>query len=313
MTERFKYIPLTIDNILSFEDYMPRMIQQMILRDSVSGWGVVEDDLVSGVAMVELIKDKNLIRIPGQEEDKLRILWLFVDEEVRGQGIGKELLARCIAFAEENNVMGVYSRYPSDESGKTDDFLIACGFSVAGDGREEVVEAFSESEFEPKVPLHTAWLRLKGKAQTADRQLLEESKDMGLVMPRLTSIRLYLEEMGYGDQTLIQDEWKNTVLVVARDGDLSEMMISILPGVQGMEESYVINVRGKRPYHEKPDIIASYLKTWQKSHPMTVGEINEGESCVEFSAMIPVDSGMVNEEQFHDFFTAVCGEIDSFE
>ena len=313
MAEQFRYIPLTIDNILSFEDYLPRMIQQMILRDSVSGWGVVEDDVVSGAAMVELIGDTNPIRIPGQEEDQLRILWLFVDEEVRGQGIGKELLSRCIDYAKENNVMGVYSRYPSDGSGETDDFLIAGGFSITGDGREEVVDAFSESGFEPTVPLHTAWLRLKGQAQTADRQQFAGSKDMGMVMPRLSSIRVYLEEMGYVDQQISTDEWRNTVLVVARNGELSDMTISILPGVQGMEEGYVISVSGKRVYHEKPEVVADYLQKWQISHPMTVGEIKEEESCVEFTAMIPVDSGVVDEEQFRDFFTAVCDEIDSFE
>ena len=313
MAERFRYIPLTIDNILSFEDYLPRMIQQMILRDSVSGWGVVEDDVVSGAAMVELIGDTNPIRIPGQEEDQLRILWLFVDEEVRGQGIGKELLTRCRAFAEENNAIGLYCRYPADDLGRTDDFLISFGFSVEADGREDIVEAFSGSTFEPAAPLHTAWFRLKGKAETIDRQLMKSSPDMGRQIPRITPIERYLEEMGYDDQLLTTDDRSDTVLTVSRDKELSDVVISVLPDEEDHKESYTIIVRSSRFFNEEPDVTASYLERWQKSHLMTVGDINEETSSIDFTAMIPVESGAVDEERFRDFFAAFCEDIDSFE
>ena len=312
MTERFKYIPLTIDNILSFEDYMPRMIQQMILKNSVSGWGVVEDDVVSGVAMVELIKDRDPLYVVGQEEIKLRILWLYVDEEVRRQGIGKELLTRCRAFAEENNAIGMYCRYPADDLGRVDDFLISFGFSIEADGREDIVEAFSDSTKESAAPLHTAWLRLKGKAETGDRQLLNSSPNMGRQMPRLSAIALYLEEMGY-DRFLTTDERSDTVLIVSREKGLSGVLISVLPDEQELLESYTIIARSNRPFNDKPDVAASYLERWQKSRLMTVGEIKEETSSIEFTAMIPVESGAVDEERFRDFFTAFCEDIDSFE
>lgn len=313
MTERFKLIPLTIDNILSFEDYMPRMVQQMILRDPVSGWGVIEDDVVSGVAMVELIKDTNPVRVVGQEEIKVRILWLYVDEEVRGQGIGKELMNRCMAFAEENNAIGIYCRYPGDDPGRTDDFLIRSGFSVEVDGREDIVEAFSDSESGPAVPLHTAWLRLKGKAETRDRQIRNSSPDMGRQMPRLNTIALYLEEMGYDDCFIKTDDRRDMVLIVSGNSELPDVSVSVQPDEDDLNESYTIIVRSELPYRENPEAAAGYLERWQKSHLMTVGEIKEETSSIEFTAMIPVESGAVDEERFRDFFTAFCADIDSFE
>ncbi len=45
---------------------------------------------------------------------------------------------------------------------------------------------------------------------------------------------------------------------------------------------------------------------------MTAGTLLKEDNVIAFTAMMPVDGGAVDEQQFKDFFTAVCEEIDSF-
>lgn len=310
MEERFTYIPLTIDNILSFEDYIPRQIQYMIMREEVSGWGVLEGDLASGAALVEMVRDTDDFRAKDEKEDVLRILWIYVADEVRGEGIGRSLLAKCREVAEADTVTGLVCQYPAADFEAADQFFLSDGFTVTSDGRENIVDAFAKSEIAPEASMHTAWLRLRGNARTFDRTLLESDPNMGIIMPRLTAISEYLSELGYEELSVTANAQDGIALVVERDEGLCDLAVSILPDVNDVE-SYAILVQGSAYGRYEPDVIAKYLEKWQHEHPMTLGTLMEANNVVVFSATLAVDAGAPDAEQFKAFFAAVCEEIDA--
>ena len=313
MAERFTIIPLTLDNLLSFEDYIPREYQRMMLRDSVTGWGVLEGDLASGVGIIELFKDTTGVYLPGEEAViQLNLLWLYVDKEVRRQGIGRQLLAKCREAAEEGGASGICCRYPGEDFEEADDFFYSCGYTVTSDEREDIVDVLRESD-DSAMSVHTAWLRIKGTPKTADSELLSLYPGMIRVMPRLSAVASLLEDAGYDDLRYDTTDPGRIAVAVKRGGGLCDIVISILPDNDETSEDYIILVQGIRPCdHNDPDVTRQHLEKWQRKHIMTAGVYQPAEDSVEFTAALPVDDGALSEIQFKAFFTAVCKEIDSF-
>ncbi len=326
MGERFTYVPLTIDNILSFEDYIPRDVARMILSNAVFGWGVVEDDLVSGAAMVALERNMDAMLegtgAEGSDSNEsmdefgadylLRILWLFVDEEVRGNGIGRELLGRCREAAAQKGAAGIYCSYPAVWSDTADAFFISCGFIDTSEGHIESIYDLTGDGAGSNDKVHTAWLRLKGKAQTFERNLFRHMPDAGSVIPRLNGIVQYLYDMGFENTAFVTDDDGRVSLIVSRSGDLCDIGISILSNSGEQTERYSIMVQGTLQYPYENAVMEEYLKNWHRKHPMVMGSVSAEDESVIFAAVIPVEEGIVDEAQFKEFFIAVCEDIDSF-
>lgn len=290
-SENVTYIELTKDNIRSFDDYIPPAVAVRILRENVSGWGAVEGDLVSGLVLCER----------DHKNNRLWILWLYVDEEIRGQGVGGTLYEKAAASMEEPDA--VLCRYLFPAHGMLDAFLEKKGFTV----RTE-----SEYEGESKTKVHLA---MKGRAvpeeQNPDAWAVANVPDMSRALPRLMALLSYLEHAGMkGEISALAGV---APIILARDDEDTPGFMVMVTDEGGDTENYVVVLRTEIELEEEEaKEIAEELAVWERHFRIVSGQVDFDDDILIFTASMPVDDDGPNRAMFNDFVEEFLEESGRF-
>ena len=113
----------TMDDLTSVQSLLAPFVENRLLLPRTPGdlavlmqhaFVAIASDQIVGFSAIELYSQK-----------LAEIQCLAVRTELHGQGIGKQLVLRCVARAKENNVLEVMAISASD------DFLKQCGFDYS--------------------------------------------------------------------------------------------------------------------------------------------------------------------------------------
>lgn len=288
-----KYIELSKDNILSFDSYLPKEIVRRILEPEVYGWGVLAEDLTSGVILCE--RNENM--------GALHILWLYVDEEVRGNGIGDGLYEKAIEGAGEDMAM-VWTEYYYPFHETAEGYFRKKGFEIVVKDEEET----DENE------VHMASCMLKGGVEgNADERLLLGGDGLNAYrIPRLLALGSYFANLEKVDADLIMPEGMEPLIIFNRGKNTPEVGITVTPdGVD--KESYVIMARIELEVEpEEFEKTTAALNDWAEEFVLVSGQLHPENEVVDFIATLPVDAGVPEQEIFVDFITEYLEETDRF-
>ena len=113
----------TMEDLLSVQSLLRPFVEQRLLLPRTPGdlavlmqhaFVAIQDGQVIGFSAIEMYSQK-----------LAEIQCLAVHQEYHGQGIGKQLVARCVEHAIQHNVLEVMAIAASDE------FLKQCGFDYS--------------------------------------------------------------------------------------------------------------------------------------------------------------------------------------
>ena len=293
-SEKYTLIKLTKKNMGSFEEYIPKAVAVKILSENVFGWGVVEDDMASGLVLGETDRDNN----------SLILLWLYVDEEIRRQGVGRMLFDK--ACSSMDGSPEIHCRYLFPLHQDLEGFLEHLGFDIG------IADEDRDDQGEAEDSVHIA---VKGDYPFAGEQtaewLRENVHDVGHTMPRLLSLMSYLEKTGYegslmaaaGDEPGIYIGWKD---------DHPGVEIRIV-GDETDEERYTIMLRMETEIDEEDaEYVEGELHLWQKQFKITAGRFDREHGRLLFTAAMPVDSGIPEPPVIGDFIEEFLEETGLF-
>ncbi len=265
----FTCIPLTEKNILSFDDYIPPEMQYLILSEGTDGFGALEGDLASGALMLR--------RNKGEEgRDLYQLLWVYVDDQMRENGIGTLLLKQALSYAGEEDAGAVYCRYPAEPFPEADAFFNAAGFRVFED---EETEGF-----------HVAWMQIEKEEENTEYDVLTGMQGNTYLLPRLNAIVQSLADLGYEEAAITEDETVGLSVMVPRGEGKATITISILPAAADPEEY-------------RPEEMSHAFEGREDYQIML-------KSPQPFYAVLPQESGFA-EEAFQQFFREAVEEIDA--
>ena len=231
--KRFRLIELDSDNIGSFDLYIPKKTALLILREGVFGIGVLEGNYVSGLILAE--------KMPHLES--LRIIWLYVDEEVRGLGLADALFEKALENYKEAKVIFMQYFYPLHE--KAEEYFLHKGF-----------ETFTKdsSKIGADEEIHMALKRCDDEPLPfGEEQALFMAPDLGWQLPRLLVIGEYLHNMGFESDVVISSQ-EEPFIPVNLKGQDRPVKISVIVEDRNSEE-YTLVLRKKAREREEDAMI----------------------------------------------------------
>ena len=287
---KIEYIKLSKENIGSFEDYLPATVIVRIALEGVYGYGVAVDDYASGVALCE----KN------DERDELWLLWLYVDEECRGLGIGDALYKRLLEESENMSAVCVRYLFPIHE--QMEDYLINKGFRIYSKIDEDPEEDENE--------LHIAKLELGDEQElTDDRWAMENIPDAGYIMPRLFEIKGKIDDMELNSE-IIAPSGNMPGICVLRGQEEPPVDIYVLMNNDNRED-YAVSLRISLDVNEdEMERTRSLIKGWDDKLEITSTILHVADETIDFIATMPVESDR-SLQPFGDFYKAFINETDS--
>jgi N-acetylglutamate synthase-like GNAT family acetyltransferase len=257
--KKFRIIELSSDNIGSFDLYIPRKMALMILKENVFGYGVCEGDLVSALILAE--------KIPSQSA--IRIIWLYVDEEVRGQGLSDALYEKVLEEYKEARIVYLQYFYPLHEM--VEEYFLHKGF-------ETFTKASPEGTNESQ-EIHMALKRTDDLALPfGEAQALYMAPDLGWQLPRLLAVGEYLSNMGLSGNVVISYHEEPFIAVPSEDGS-APVRISV-----ALDEK----------------------ETEQYTLVLSKKENDTGQDAV---IMVPVSEGIIGQAEFEDVWNCLKKDV----
>ncbi len=283
-------IPLTEGNILSFEEYLPKAALSLLGEDGCYGFGLAEENLISGAVFV----------IENREKSIAEIVQLYVDEEVRRNGGGSMMLYEVLKTAIMHGMTALVVRYDYPEDADLQTFLLSKDFRVYNPQKGDRYALLSlasrdESEF-----------------KTEDDSLFMGNTEALSAAPMLNTLEGYLSERGFEGEFCYPEGDLPLVLSVETKDLPGRVFIGMkLLSEERNETSLIFSYYLQIPEDAKKTI-RERTDMWQEEHDGINLMLDEENMELTFLLGVLPENGTPAEEEFFDHFAQFVGEVQTF-